>query len=130
MTRQSDLEKIDRNIKDSEIRLKTFEVNIGTLKKEIDFLIQLEEQLESNISFLKKIKIVTLAEEYKKAKEDLKKTKVRITQLKSDRMINEKAHKELGLLLEKNKELYDKLAQQQNENNVLQGKFGGGRRRV
>ncbi len=129
MSRQGDLEKIDRNIKDSEIRLKTFEVNIGTLKKEIDFLVQLEEQLESNISFLKKIKIVTLAEEYKKAKEDLKKTKIRITQLKSDRMINEKAHRELGLLLEKNKELYDKLAQQ-NENNVLQGKFGGGRRRV
>jgi chromosome segregation ATPase len=129
VSRQGDLEKIDRNIKDSEIRLKTFEVNIGTLKKEIDFLVQLEEQLESNISFLKKIKIVTLAEEYKKAKEDLKKTKIRITQLKSDRMINEKAHRELGLLLEKNKELYDKLAQQ-NENNVLQGKFGGGRRRV
>lgn len=127
MTRQSDLDKIDRNIKDSEIRLKTFELNIATLKKEIDFLIQLEDQLQSNISFLKKIKIVTLAEEYKKAKEDLKKTKVRITQLKSDRMINEKAHKELTAILEKNKELYDRLAQA-GENNVLQGKFG--RKRV
>lgn len=76
---------------------------------------------------MKKNKIVTLAQEFKKAKEDLKKTKIKLTQLKSDKMINEKAHKELSFMLEKNKEAYDKLAQQ-NENNVLQGKFGGRKR--
>lgn len=128
MSRQTDLDKLDRNIKDTEIRLKTFEVNIGTIQKELDFLKNLEDQLETNISFLKKNKIVTLAQEYKKAKEDLKKTKIRLTQLKSDKMINEKAHKELGVMLEKNRETYDRLAQQQGQNNVLQGKFG--RKRV
>lgn len=127
MSRQTDLEKIDRNIKDAEIRLKTFDLNIGTIQKEIDFLSNVENQLQTNITFLKKHKIVTLAQEYKKAREDLKKTKIRLTQLKSDRTINEKAHKELGYMLEKNKEAYDKLAQI-NENNVLQGKFG--RKRV
>lgn len=127
MSRQTDLEKIDRNIKDTEVRLKTFKVNIETIQKELDFLAKLESQLEENITYLKKVKIITLATEFRKAKEDLKKTKTRLVQLKSDRTINEKAHKELGYMLEKNKEAYDRLAQQ-NENNVLQGKFG--RKRV
>ena len=83
--------------------------------------------MKTNITFLKKNKIIALASEFKKAKEDLKKTKIRLTQLKSDKMINEKAHKELSYMLEKNKEAYDKLAQT-SENNVLQGKFG--RKRV
>lgn len=127
MSRQTDLEKIDRTIKDCEIRIKTFEVNIGTIQKEVDFLFKVETQLEENITYLKKNKIIALASEFRKAKEDLKKTKIRLTQLKSDKMINEKAHKELSYMLEKNKEAYDKLAQT-NENNVLQGKFG--RKRV
>ena len=42
MSRQTDLEKIDRTIKDCEIRLKTFEVNIGTIQKEVDFLFKVE----------------------------------------------------------------------------------------
>jgi chromosome segregation ATPase len=126
VNRTEDLAKLDRNIKDCENRLKTFNSNVDTIQKEIDFLVQIETQLESNISYLKKIKIVTLAQEYKKAKEDLKKTKIRLTQLKSDKTINEKAHKELNYLLQKNKEAYDKLAEQ--NNNILQGKFG--RKRV
>jgi hypothetical protein len=124
VSKVEDLSKIDRNIKDCENRLKTFSSNIDTIQKEIDFLFGLENQLENNIAILKKIKIVTLATEYKKAKEDLKKTKTKLTQLKSDKMINEKAHKELGVMLEKNKEVYDKLVKQGSENNVLLGKFG------
>ena len=127
MGKIEELKKLDQNIKDAENRLKTFGSNVDTIQKEIDFLLNLENQLEVNISILKKIKIVTLATEYKKAKEDLKKTKTRLTQLKSDRMINEKAHKELSYMLQKNKEAYDKLAKQ-SENNVLLGKFG--RKRV
>lgn len=127
MSRQGDLEKIDRNIKDSEILLKTFELNIGTIQKEIDFLTNVESQLESNITFLKKNKIIALASEFKKSKEDLKKTKIKLTQLKSDKTINEKAHKELSHILQKNREMYDRIAQA-GENNVLQGKFG--RKRV
>ena len=127
MGKIEDLAKIDRSVKDIEIRLKTFELNIGTIQKEIDFLLTLESQLEANITILKGVKIIALASEYKKAKEDLKKTKTKLTQLKSDRMINDKAHKELGVMLQKNKEAYDKLGKQ-NENNVLLGKFG--RKRV
>jgi hypothetical protein len=127
LSKSEDLIKIDRNIKDTEIRLQTFSLNINTIQKEIDFLINLETQIQINITYLKKNKIIALASEYKKAREDLKKTKTRITQLKSDRMINEKAYKELGTILEKNKEVYDKLFKQ-SENNVLQGKFGSRKR--
>lgn len=127
MLKQEELVKISQNIKDCENRLKTFSSNVDTIQKEIEFLLKLESQLESNIAYLKKVKIVTLAEEYKKAREDLKKTKIKLTQLKSDKAINEKAHKELGYMLQKNKEAYDKLSKQ-SENNVLQGKFG--RKRV
>lgn len=128
MSKAEDLKKLDQGIKDYENRLKTFSSNIETIQKEIDFLLKLESQLEENVSYLKRIKIITLATEYKKAKEDLKKTKTKLTQLKSDRMINEKAHKELNVMIQKNKEVYDKLVKQSNENNVLQGKFG--RKRV
>jgi uncharacterized protein (DUF3084 family) len=121
--KQDELTRIAQNIKDCENRLKTFSSNIETIQKEIDFLLNLESQLQANIIILKKIKIVTLATEYKKAREDLKKTKIKLTQLKSDKTINEKAHKELEYLLQKNKEAYDKLAKQ-GENNVLLGKFG------
>lgn len=127
MSKSDDLIKLDRNIKDCESRLKTFSSNIDTIQKEVEFLQNLESQLQTNIEMLKKVKIVTLAVDYKKAREDLKKTKARLTQLKSDKAINEKAHKELEYLLKKNKEAYDKL-NEQNENNVLQGKFG--RKRV
>lgn len=128
MSKQEDLLRVSQNIKDAENRLKNFSSNIDTIQKEIDFLSNLENQLESNLAYLKRIKIVTLAQEYKKAKEDFKKTKIKLTQLKSDKLINEKAHKELENMLEKNKEVYDKLVKQSNENNVLQGKFG--RKRV
>jgi chromosome segregation ATPase len=123
MGKQDELKKLDLAIKDTENRLKSFDHNISTLQKEIEFLLNLEMQLSENIAYLKKIKIITLATEFKKAKEDLKKTKVRLVQLKSDRTINEKSHKELIAFLEKSKGAYDKLAQT-SENNVLQGKFG------
>lgn len=126
MGKQEELSKIDRTIKDSEIRLRTFKTNIDVIQKEIDFLLNVEGQLQENIKYLKKVKIITLATEYKKAKEDLKKTKNRLLQLKSDKAINDKAHKEVTVFIEKNKELYDKLTKH-NENNVLQGKFGKNR---
>lgn len=127
MSKTEDLLKIVQNIKDTESRIKTFKSNIDTIQKEMDFLSNLGNQLETNLAYLKKVKIIALASEYRKAKEDFKKTKTRLMQLKSDRMINEKAHKELESMLQKSKETYDKLSKQ-GENNVLQGKFG--RKRV
>ena len=123
MNKLEELTRLDRLIKDAELRLNTYKIQIEAIQKEIDFLEKLEIQLQGNINYLKENKIVALATEYKKAKEDLKKTKVRLGFLKSDRLTNEKARKDVIETLEKSKKAYDKL-NKENENNVLQGKFG------
>lgn len=123
MSKTEDLSKINQTIKDSEVRLRTFKANIDAIQKELDFLNSAEKQLETNIRQLKKIKVAVIATEYRKAKEDLKKTKNRLLQLKSDKIINDKAYKDTSDFIDKNKELYVK-SSKQNENNVLQGKFG------
>lgn len=123
MSKSEDLVKLDRDIKDLENRAKAFTSNMDAIKKELDFLSTVEKQLQENVSYLKTNKIVALAVEYKKAKEDLKKTKIRLNQLKGDWSSNERAHKELEVMLKKNREAYDKLSKQ-SDNNVLQGKFG------
>jgi chromosome segregation ATPase len=123
MGKQEEITKFDRAIKDTELRLRTFNLNIDVIQKEIDFLTNKIKQLEENIGYLKGIKIITIATEYRKIKEDLKKDKTRLSHLKIDITSNKKAHKELELILKNYKKTYEKLVDD-NKNNVLQGKFG------
>ncbi len=123
MGKQEELVKLDRIVKDLEIRAKTFTSGIDTLQKEISFLLNIEKQLEENLAYLKNEKIVALAKHYKNAKENLKRTRERIYLLNKDKDNSEKAYLDVNKLLTKNKETYDKLSKQ-SENNVLQGKFG------
>lgn len=123
MSKQDELKKLDLIIKDAENRLKGFTHNIDIITKEVILLEAAEKALEENIAYLKNIKIIAMAQEYKKAKEDLKKTKNRLSQLRFDKTNNEKAYVEVDNFLKLNKEAYDKLTKQ-GENNVLQGKFG------
>jgi len=123
MGKTEDLAKLGVAAKDIEQRMTSIKANMDTIKKELDFLTTVEEQLDSNVKYLKKVKIVALASEYKKAREDLKKTKTRLGQIKGDLGNNERAYKELEAMLKKNKEVYDKLSKT-SDNNVLQGKFG------
>lgn len=123
VSKQEDLIKLDRNIKDAESKLKTFKNNLDIVQKEVDLLSSMERKLQENIDFLKKNKTVAIAEEYKKSKENLKKTKVRLGQLKNDLSLNDKASLEIESYIKQNREAYDKLSKQ-GDNNVLQGKFG------
>ena len=123
MGKTEDLAKLSVAAKDIEQRMFSVKTSMDVIKKELDFLTTLEEQLDSNVRYLKKVKIIALASEYKKAREDLKKTKTRLGQIKGDLGNNERAHKELEAMLKKNKEVYDKLSKT-SDNNVLQGKFG------
>ena len=126
MGKQEYLIKLDRAIKDAEITIRTFKINAETIQKEIYFLLDSEKQLEENIKYLKNVKIIALAAEYRKAKENLKKTKTRLLQLKADKSNIDRVCKDMDIFLQKNKEAYDKLGKQ-NENNVLHGKFGKSR---
>lgn len=126
MGKQDDLTKLYRTIKDAEVRLNVLSLNMATIQKEVNFLVNMEAQLEENVMYLKSIKIIALATEYKRTKEDLKKTKTRLSHLRTDMASNQKASKDLEALLEKYKENYDKLSKD-SENNVLHGKFGKSR---
>lgn len=123
MGKQEELEKLDRTLKDGEIRLRTVKVNIDSLTKEIDTLAELEKQLEQNLKCLKKRNIIAIATEFKKAKEDLVKTRVRAIALKNDREQFKKSSDEVEWVMKKAREELEKL-QKLGDNNVLRGKFG------
>lgn len=121
--KQADLEKIDRTLKDGEIRLRTVKTNLDALEKEIQNLSSLESQLAENVKCLKKKNIVAIATEYKKAKEELSKIRQRAIALKNDREHFKKASEEVECSMKKAKEELEKL-QRLGDNNVLRGKFG------
>lgn len=118
-----ELEKLDKAIKDGEIRFKTVKTNIESLDKEITILETLEDQLNQNVNCLKQKNIIAIATEFKKAKEDLIKTRIRMSALKNDRELLRKACKDVESLLNKTKKDLEKL-QKSGDNNVLKGNFG------
>jgi hypothetical protein len=126
MSKQDDLSKLEIAIKDAELRLEVFNRNIGVIQKEIELLLAVQKQLEENIVQLKKPKVTAMAIEYKKAKEEFKKTKVRLSYLNIDKSANEKAYLEVKFSLEKAQETYKEL-EKKGENNVIHGKFGKNR---
>jgi chromosome segregation ATPase len=121
--KQADLEKLDRTIKDGEIRLRTVKTNIDSLSREIATLDELEIQLNLNLQCLKEKKIIAIATEYKKAKEDLAKTKTRRIALSNDREHFKKAVAEVEIVMKKAKEELDEMNKE--GNNVLYVEFGG-----
>jgi len=121
--RQAELDALDRSIKDGEIRLRTVKMNIEALTKDIDTLAEVEAQLEENIRILKKKRIVAMATEFKKAREDLAKTKTRLIALKNDR---ENFRKSASQVEQGMEQATDTIAiiKRMSENNVVTGKFG------
>lgn len=122
MSKKVELEELDRAIRNGEIRLCTVNANIGSLTKEIEHLDTLEMQLEENVKVLKKNNIIAIATEYKKAKEDLAKTRTRLISLKNDRENFKKAADDVKKVMEKAKEDIEKLKKV--DSNVLHGTFG------
>lgn len=122
MGKQADLEKLDRTIKDGEIRLRTVKTNIDSLSREIAILDELEIQLTLNLQCLKEKKIVALASEYKKAKEDMAKTKARRIGLSNDRENFKKAVDNVEIVMKKAKEELEELNKE--GDNVLHVEFG------
>lgn len=123
MSRKDELEKADRAIKDAEQRLRAVKNSLEAIEKEVDILSTLETQLEANVKFLKKKNIIALAAEYKKAREDLIKTKTRLGLIKTDREKIRNIYHEIELAIFKAKQSYDESIKE-SENNVIRGKFG------
>lgn len=123
MSKQVELERLDRAIKDANIRSGTVRMNIDVLDREIANLDLMELALEENIQVLKQKKIVAIAEEFKKAKEELKRTRLRLITLKNEREDYRKALDHVNQVIVDSTAAIEKI-KKDGDNNVLRATFG------
>ena len=110
MGRTEELAKIDRAIKDAEIRIRTVHTSLVALNKDISEITTLEYTLKENLACLKKKQVVAIAQEYKKAKEELRKTQLRLTMLTNDREHYEKTLRDAQSFLDLAKRDYIRMS--------------------
>lgn len=126
MNKAEQLDQLDKAIKDADIRLKSIICNVEQIDKEISVLSPRKNELEKNIEFHKRSGTIPLAHEYKKAKLELSKVRVRLNAITSDRSKAVQATKDIEKIIEKfRKDHYELL--RTSENNVLRVLFGGNR---
>jgi small-conductance mechanosensitive channel len=115
MSRQADRERLEQAIKDAEARLRVFRGSLEGIAQELRDLRTVETLLTDNIECLKTIKITIKMTEYKKAKEDLNKTKARIAMIRMDHDKIQKAGEEIAeYLIRSRTELVDSLREPDN----------------
>lgn len=110
MGKMAELEKLNKMIKDTDSSVQAIKISLDNLVKEVNTLSKLKNQLEQNVRYLKKRSVVAMASEYKKATEDLAKTKNRLTALKNDLKNHDKAYKDNCSFLSSCREAHDKLS--------------------
>lgn len=81
MSKQKEILKLERTLRDAESRRKTLLTNIEAHDKEIAILADQIIALEENITCLKKNRIVAIAKEFQKTKEELKKITTKLGDL-------------------------------------------------
>lgn len=123
MNNAIELERLGRTIRDTDLNAQSTKRKLDIVENELDHLSTVEIQLEQNIGFLRKERVVTLAIEFRKAKQDLDKTQKRLAFLRIDRDNLKKAFDDTELYLDKLREAYAKLYRA-SVNNVVPGKFG------
>lgn len=121
-----ELDRLDRAIKDANIRLSSIRINIDQLDREISILGPRKLELGQNLEFLKQNDTVPLAQEYKKAKAELTKVISRLNIITNDRAKAFKATLDIEQIIAKFKRDHANLIIG-SENNILKGNFGGRR---
>lgn len=124
MSKIDELDKLDRAIKDAEIRLKSIQTNVEQIGKEISILDPRKNELEQNIEFHKKGDAAPIIGEYRKAKAELSKVKARLILINADFKRATQACQDIEEIIEKFKRDYEDLIKT-SENNVLKVLFGG-----
>lgn len=122
MGKPNELEKALSTIIDSEKRLAQVQQEMWNLDQEIRHIYTIVELLEVNIRCLKRAKIVAMASEFKKSKKDLETANNRISALKKDKDVADRAIKHTEIFIKRAKENYAKLLKSF-DNNVLSGNF-------
>lgn len=123
MDRFTELANADLALRNAESQLGTLRSITEIIQKEINSLTMLESQLEDNLICLRQRKIVAVANEFKKAREDLVKTRNRLAFLRIDRENQRKAIEKAEDIVVKARQTYNDLLKKP-ENNVVQGNFG------
>lgn len=123
MSKIIELDRLDKAIKDGDIRLKSIQDNIEKIDKEIAVLGPRKSELEQNIEFHKKEGIIPLAHEYGKTKKELAQVKARLALITSDQKKAIQAVKDIQLIMEKFKKDHYELLKT-SDNNVLRVLFG------
>lgn len=83
--RTEEFAKVERVIKDAEARMRAMELGVISLNKEIDNLAQLERVILENIKCLKEKRIIAIAIEYRKAKEDLRRLQLKLSVARTEK---------------------------------------------
>lgn len=121
MDNSEEISKIAKSIKESIVKASNIAHTLGNIEKEIETLSFLQSQIEENLKYLKKKKVVTLAVEFKKTKVDLSTIKQKLTDAKQNKETIKKALKENETNIKKLKEAYAKISK--STSNVITGKF-------
>lgn len=126
MNKNEQLDKIDRTIKDLEIRLSGIRTSLGQIENELSVLSPKKTELEQNLRFQKKEGTIPIAHEYKKIKIEFSRVSARLILITTEqkKATNVLAQIETHITKLKNDQI--KLIKSF-ENNVLQVTFGGNR---
>lgn len=122
MLPKEDIAKIERNLREAELRLAANKAKVDILSREKDSMVVLQGQLAENLKNLKLKGIIALVMEYRKIQSDISKTKVRIGQIEWDLATAEYALKETTKTINQLRILFEKLLAEVGKN-VLQGKW-------
>jgi hypothetical protein len=117
-----DIIKADRLVKDTEIRLFTARAALEVVELELDKLKTTEFEVLNNLAYLKRKKVVTLAKEFKKIKEELTIIGQKLIAKLNERQDVLKACATGEKLLEEAKEKYESMIYMK-ENNVVEVNF-------
>ena len=118
------MDKLDRAIKDAEIRLKSIQANVSQLANEIAVLSPRKLELEQNIEFHKKAGTIPIANEHRKVRTELTKTKARLLNITAEHKRASQAIDEVIEIIEKFKRDQAALLKT-SDDNVLRPAFGG-----
>lgn len=81
-----DVSKLNRELSSYKIRLSTIQIHLNMVDAELESLKTLKARAEENLSFLKKAKLVAVAAQFKKGKEEIEKYTNRIRFLEGDKI--------------------------------------------
>ena len=126
MSKLDEIDRLDKALKDADIRLKSIQAAIEGIDKEISVLSPRKSELEKNLEFHKKSGTIPLAHEYKKSKAEFIKISARLSLIASDRLKAIDACKQVEEIIDKFKRDHMELLRTSGDN-VLRVLFGARR---